>query len=75
MPQTQLISLLGWTPRVQAFMGSRVLECGCVTGTYDTWRKERVEVIDWRSDRCTNDEHRENRVLDGPAEAAHYGQT
>jgi hypothetical protein len=63
MPPTQLISLLGWTPGVQAFMGSRVLECGCVAGTYETWRKERVEVIDWRSERCTDHHHRVNLVL------------
>jgi hypothetical protein len=63
MAHGQLISLLGWTPRVQAFMRSRVLDCGCIAGTYDTWSKEPVELLDWRSDRCTNEEHRENAVL------------
>ena len=44
-------------------MRSRVLECGCVAGTYDTWARERIELIDWRSDRCTDEEHREGAVL------------
>lgn len=56
-------TFLGWTPGIRLLMRSRVLDCGCLTGTYATWRNEPMEIIDYRCEACTHEEHRDNAVL------------
>ena len=55
-------TILGWTPGLRSLVSGRRLPCGCLTGTYLTWRGSLVAIVDAPGDHCTR-HHRENLVL------------
>ena len=59
----RVLTIGGWTPGLQAIVGGRVLECGCLAGIYDTWSDGRVAILDGRDPDCPHAEHVDNRVL------------
>ena len=60
-PASVAPTILGWTPGLRSLVNGRRLACGCLTGTYLTWRGSLVAIVDDRVDCCTR--HRENLIL------------
>jgi hypothetical protein len=58
-----LFTVLGWTPGVRDLLGGQHLACGCLTGTYRSWRGTPMTVVDARGGSCANERHRVNAVL------------
>ena len=56
-------SILGWTPGVRTLLGGRVLACGCLAGTYQTWGNQVVVILDARCEGCGHESHRPHVVL------------
>lgn len=56
-------TLFGWTPGLQAILRSRQLQCGCLTGTYQTRAGDVAEIIDARGSACTDAAHAPDTVL------------
>jgi hypothetical protein len=56
-------TIAGWTPGVRTLVEGRVLPCGCLTGTYETWTGGLVTIIDARGDRCPNRAHATNVIV------------
>jgi hypothetical protein len=48
---------------VRALVEGRVLPCGCLAGTYETWTRRLVTIIDARGDTCPNADHATDVVL------------
>ena len=74
-PDSLVPTLLGWTPGLKSLVGGKVLVCGCLVGTYRTWRDETVAIVDARAGGCTHARHRQHAVLwestaPGPSPAA-----
>lgn len=55
-------TILGWTPGLRIISGG-VLPCGCLAGTYETWSKDVVTIVDERGARCPHDLHQINAIL------------
>jgi hypothetical protein len=64
MPLRRVFTIMGWSPFLQDIVGSRVLACGCVTGSYLTGRSRVVVVLDERHGQCENPAHQTNAILD-----------
>jgi hypothetical protein len=67
-PAPVVLTILGWTPGLHSLVTSRRLPCGCLTGTYLTWRGSLVAIVDSHVDGCVK--HRANLILwqaGGPA--------
>lgn len=56
-------TILGWTPGLRTFLSGRVLPCGCLTGTYETWTQGTVTIIDARGCNCPNAGHQTNVIV------------
>ena len=56
-------SILGWTPGLRTLLGGRVLPCGCLAGTYQTWSNRVVVILDARYEGCGDEGHRLHLVL------------
>jgi hypothetical protein len=56
-------SMFGWTPGLRAILRSRVLQCGCTTGTYETFTSELAEIVDATAPGCRTAGHAEHAVL------------
>jgi hypothetical protein len=71
-PDSLATTWCGWTPGLKSLVGGRVLPCGCLAGTYDTWMGATVVILDARSARCQRPRHRTHAVLwAGTAAARH----
>jgi hypothetical protein len=57
------LTILGWTPGLRALASGRVLACGCLSGTYTTWRGGTAVILDARAPACPHAHHRPNLVL------------
>jgi hypothetical protein len=40
-----------------------VLPCGCVVGTYETWSRGLITIVDERGRSCRDDRHQANAIL------------
>jgi len=40
-----------------------VLPCGCLVGTYETWTKDMVTIVDERGSACPDERHRKDAIL------------
>jgi hypothetical protein len=56
-------TMFGWTPGLRHLLTGRVLPCGCLTGTYDTVRGERIEIMDNPNAACREQHHQLHVVL------------
>jgi hypothetical protein len=56
-------TFFGWTPGLRSVAGGRVLACGCLAGTYYTWRGDTVVILDAPGPACANPHHRAHLVL------------
>jgi hypothetical protein len=56
-------TLLGWTPGLRTLVVGSQLPCGCVIGTYETWRNGLVSIVDARGETCSNHQHSPNVIL------------
>ena len=59
----RLRTFFGWSPGLRMTLGGRVLPCGCLVGSYETWRGDVVEVLDARDDRCSNRAHATDSIV------------
>ena len=57
-------TLFGWTPGLRRLICGQCLECGCLTGIYETTRSRLVTIIDHTAVTCTVPGHAMNMVLD-----------
>ena len=53
--------------RVLRGLGGRLLPCGCLVGTYETYDGEVVTTIDAQGQRCPNPAHRPHQPVDPAA--------
>jgi hypothetical protein len=53
----KLRTILGWSPGLRIALGGRVLPCGCLVGSYETWRGDVVDVLDAHDARCRERVH------------------
>ena len=60
---SKAVTIFGWTPGLRALAGGGLMPCGCLSGSYTTWRGETVVIIDGRGANCPHAEHEENSVL------------
>jgi hypothetical protein len=51
--------------RILRGLAGRRLECGCLTGVYETYSGEVVEMIDWHADACRQSSHIEGGTIPG----------
>ncbi len=51
--------------RILRGLGGRRLECGCLTGIYETYGGEVVEVLDWHADTCVHANHIKGGAIPG----------
>ncbi|HET9362613.1 MAG TPA: hypothetical protein VFO58_22840 [Vicinamibacterales bacterium] len=58
-------TILGWTPGLRTLVSSGVLPCGCLAGTYETWTKQVVTIVDEKSSTCPHADHDKNAILAG----------
>lgn len=56
-------TFLGWTPGLRTILRSRVLQCGCTTGTYETFTSELAEIVDATASGCPTSGHVPHAVL------------
>lgn len=56
-------TMFGWTPGLRLLVTGRLLPCGCLTGTYDTVRDERIEIMDSPNAACRERHHQLHVVL------------
>lgn len=56
-------TIFGWTPGLRSLIAGRVLECGCLAGTYETWTDEVLALIDARGTACRHVHHRAHALL------------
>jgi hypothetical protein len=40
-----------------------VLPCGCLVGTYETWARRVITIVDERGHACHDDRHQANAIL------------
>ena len=57
-------TLFGWTPGLRRLIYGRWLECGCLTGLYETTKTRLTTIIDHAAATCTVPGHDVNVVLD-----------
>jgi hypothetical protein len=55
--------------RVLRGLGGRMLPCGCLVGTYETYDGEVVTTIDAPGARCVNSRHRLHQMVPPGVEA------
>jgi len=58
------LTVFGWTPGLRWLVSTRTLECGCMTGVYETWSGGRTLIVDDRARDCGDPHHRRNAVLE-----------
>ncbi len=73
MPLTSLIFLtfgkdrvrtfLGWSPGLRSLIASAQMPCGCLIGSYETWRGDVIDVIDSTGHNCGAADHRKNTLI------------
>jgi hypothetical protein len=56
-------TILGWTPGLRNLVSGHVLPCGCLVGTYETWTRGVITIVDARGRRCGDDRHQANAIL------------
>jgi hypothetical protein len=56
-------TIAGWTPGVRTLVEGRVLPCGCLIGTYETWTRKLVTIVDARGDTCSDGAHAMNAIV------------
>ncbi len=56
--------------RILRGLAGKRLECGCLTGVYETYSGEVVEVLDGRAGTCPHRDHVEGTAISGPAPMA-----
>ena len=59
----KLRTFFGWSPGLRMTLGGRVLPCGCLVGSYETWERGIVDVLDAHDDRCTEAAHADNSIV------------
>ena len=59
----KLRTFFGWSPGLRITLGGRVLPCGCLVGSYETWDSGVVDVLDAHDDRCIDRAHVTNSVV------------
>jgi hypothetical protein len=50
--------------RILRGLGSRILDCGCLVGFYETYRGRTIAILDARDTTCSNMTHRVGVPLD-----------
>jgi hypothetical protein len=60
---TTALTILGWTPGLHSLISGRQLPCGCLVGTYETWGRDVVMIVDAHSDACHDEHHEPNAIL------------
>jgi hypothetical protein len=51
------------TLRILRVVSSRMLDCGCLVGVYETFAGGYEEIVDAKGGRCPLDEHRPGRSI------------
>jgi hypothetical protein len=59
----KLRTFFGWSPGLWITLGGRVLPCGCLVGSYETWEGDVVDVLDAHDDRCGEASHAANSII------------
>ena len=59
----KLRTFFGWSPGLRMTLGGRVLPCGCLVGSYETWEGDVVDVLDAHDDRCGDRKHATDSVV------------
>ena len=59
----KLRTFFGWSPGLRIGLAGRVLPCGCLVGSYETWHGDVVEILDAHDDRCTDRAHTTNSIV------------
>jgi hypothetical protein len=54
---------MGWTPGLRNLVSGGVLPCGCLVGTYETWTRRVITIVDERASACGDDRHQANAIL------------
>jgi len=52
--------------RILRVIQSRLLDCGCLVGVYETYGGETIEVIDSRGQDCQDASHRPGALVPTP---------
>jgi hypothetical protein len=52
-------------------LSSRLLNCGCLVGVYETYARKSVSIIDARGAECHDESHRVDAEIEDVHEAAH----
>ena len=58
------LTFFGWTPGLRRLVCGQLLDCGCLTGVYETKQAEIVTIIDYVAAHCTVFGHTVNLVVD-----------
>ena len=58
------LTVFGWTPGLRWLVSTRVLDCGCMAGVYETWSGGRTVIVDERAKGCRATGHRRNAVIE-----------
>jgi hypothetical protein len=61
--RTRARTILGWTPGLRNLVSGTVLPCGCLVGTYETWTRSLITIVDERGRGCGDDHHQANAIL------------
>jgi len=56
-------TIVGWTPGLRRLVAGRLLPCGCLVGTYETWANAVVTIIEIPADTCGHRDHVVNALL------------
>jgi hypothetical protein len=64
MPLRRVFTIMGWSPGLRDIVGSRVLACGCLTGSYITGGSRVIVVLDEHDIHCENPAHQTDAILD-----------
>jgi hypothetical protein len=65
----KLRTILGWSPGLRMALCGRVLPCGCLVGSYETWDGDVFDVVDAHDERCTDRSHATNSLIPYPERA------
>ena len=63
-------TLFGWTPGLRRLICGQWIECGCLTGIYETTQTRLATIIDHAAATCTVPGHGVNVVIDADTRQA-----